>query len=712
MERWLIESIPQPARSEGSMGESSPALAPRTWSRLRPRAFAVLLALAGCAAAFAADEPTPSQREIVRQAMRERPGDPWPRGRAHVVFAVPGSQQPEKGYHEPGGSFSPSVRSFGISIWVRGAEGRLKATSDSVPIEAIRQRFSWPSPDALPSIVTVTPHYEATWTRDATGAALSLERRGDPSDRLELWIRSVGPAGGPLENIAWDGKELRIDGRWTVTVDPEPAAVHLGHEGDPGWTACVRQGPPARGAPGGRPASRWQGGDGWGYVCIEPAAGRACKLGVRDSQAPAANPLRCRAVRSSIEMDLPDPRFADCLNAQAAHLLMGLMDLRTPPGEPTNYPLAWQRDGATVVAALARAGCSEVVKQLATYFAENDFFGGFGSEGDAPGQGLRVMGEAAVLARDSAFDRWLWPHVRRKVEFILRMLSTDRPIRLPYVGPIVPEHRGRSDLDLVCEPARDGLIMGRMDFGRPVSYINGISFSGLRAAAALAGRLGQDEESRLWREAAARLQSAWLAKPQWDEQRTYMSGLWPTWVASPDRGQYRANLERRSDPRSYQPWTYFSAAMIHQWLFLEEPERVWKGLEWFWSVQTSPGLYTWWESDKEENTFGLWNDVRGWTSPPHVTPHYWTAGEILALQVDMLAYVDESEAEPVLVIGGGVPRAWIEKPMRVAGVPTKMGTVGWAWTPGRVEISVRGPRPAVRLGASFGPDAGVEVKDR
>ena len=95
--------------------------------------------------------------------------------------------------------------------------------------------------------------------------------------------------------------------------------------------------------------------------------------------------------------------------------------------------------------------------------------------------------------------------------------------------------------------------------------------------------------------------------------------------------------------------------MTHQWVFLEQPDRVWQNLEWFWREQTSPGLYTWWEGAGEENTFHLWEGVRGWSKPPHVTPHYWTAGEILALQVEMLAYVDESGTEPVLVIGGACP---------------------------------------------------------
>ena len=72
------------------------------------------------------DQPLITPREIVLAAMRQRPADPWPRGLGHVVLAIPGSQQPEKGYHEPGGSFSPAVGSFGVSIWVRAADGKLQ----------------------------------------------------------------------------------------------------------------------------------------------------------------------------------------------------------------------------------------------------------------------------------------------------------------------------------------------------------------------------------------------------------------------------------------------------------------------------------------------------------------------------------------------------------------------------------------------------------
>lgn len=639
-----------------------------------------------------------SQREIVRRAAAQRPGDPWPRGLAHVVLAIPGSQQPEKGYHEPGGSFSPAVGSFGVSIWVRNSAGSLKTSSDALPLSQIQQRFSWPKSKGVPAIATTTPHYQATWSCAAAGTTtLELQPRGDAAERLELVVRSVGPAGGPIEKLAWNGKRLRINDRWTLTVEPAPTAVFLGHEGDPDWKDQRRL------------TREWQGEDGWGCARIELASGPAARLTLRDSAPARPNLLRYPAVRATIEMDLPDQRFADCLHAQVAHLMMGLLDRRTPPGEPTNYPLAWQRDGVAVVAGLVRAGQLDVARELATYFAENDFFGGFGSEGDAPGQGLRVLEDVAVRVGEPDFDRWLWPHVQRKAELVLKMASTDQPLRLPYVGPIVPAHRNRNDLDLVCEPARDGLIIGRMDFGRPASYITAVSCHGLRGAASLARRLKHPAEAQRWLAAADRLQRAWLKAPQWQEDRTYMSGLWPTWVAAPDKPAYRAHLQPRSDPRQYLPWTYFSAAMTHQWLLLDEPERVWENLQWFWNEQTSPGLYSWWEGTGEENTLHLWEAIRGWIKPPCVTPHYWTAGEILALQVDMLAYVDESGTEPVLVIGGGVPQSWVGQPLRVRALPTSLGLVDWSWKDQTMQVTVRGQAPNVRVGKAFGPAVPVKV---
>jgi hypothetical protein len=266
---------------------------------------------------------------------------------------------------------------------------------------------------------------------------LHLRACGDSGHRLELAIRSVGPAGGPIRKIIWDGRQIKINNRYALTVHPAPAAVSVGHEGDDGWKTKQSR------------AWQWQGTDGWGYARLELATKRPARLTIQDASAGRPSALHYPAVRSTIELDLPDRRFIDCLNAQVAHLLMGLLDWKTPPADPTNYPLAWQRDAAAVMAGLVRAGQLEVAAQLAEYFAEVDSFGGFGAEGDAPGQGLRAMEEVAIRMASPAFDRCLWPHAQRKAALILKMASATAPMRMPYAGPVVPRHRRRDDLDFV-----------------------------------------------------------------------------------------------------------------------------------------------------------------------------------------------------------------------------------------------------------------------
>jgi hypothetical protein len=156
-------------------------------------------------------------------------------------------------------------------------------------------------------------------------------------------------------------------------------------------------------------------------------------------------------------------------------------------------------------------------------------------------------------------------------------------------------------------------------------------------------------------------------------------------------------------------WTYFEIAEAHAWLLAGRPDRAWATLHWFWDHQASPGLYTWWEGDKEVDQFGRWEEVRGWVNAPHVTPHYWAAAEMLLLQLDMLVYVDQGENEPVVIVGAGIPPAWLARPMIVQGARTSVATVDWTWSGREMTVTVRGCRCQVRLGPAFAPDTPLRV---
>ena len=645
----------------------------------------------------------------VIQAMLQRPNDPWPRGKGHVLLAVPGCSEAGKSYHEPGGGFSPSFASFGVSIWITDNEGKIQATSDTLPLEEIQQRLVWQRNRPSPAIQTETPNYRALWSFLGDGGwQLNLSVNSDRDTKTFLVVRSVGPAGGPVHLLDWHNRKLRINERWSLTLSPDPATVSIGDESVENWKVS------------GSGLYRYTSADGWGFARVELRGATDWMFTIRDNLFPPTTPLAYSSTLARLELNLPDPKFTNSLNAQVAHLMMGLVNNETRPGDPNNYPLNWLRDGAYSIVALARAGQTEVAKQLCRPFAEHDFFGGFGSEADGPGLALWALEEVAAISHDPDFDHWLWPHAKRKAEFLVKMLAAAEPVREPYFGPIVPAHTNREDVDLVCDAAKEGLIQGRMDWHRPVLFVNAVSYRGLLGAAELAGRLGRDADAQTWRERAKELKRAWakaFGTTAADDERTYICGLYPTWVVS-DKVAYEKKLaERRAKSHDAEEglkenplWTYFNVAEAHQWLVLGQPDKAWNDLRWFWNKQASPGLFTWWEGKGEENTFHRWEQARGWVAPPHVTPHYWTAAEMLLLQLDMLAFLDESGDEPSLVIGAGIPEDWLEFAMSVKGLSTRLGKVDWEWRKRTMTVRLRGEKCAVKLGPAFKADTPLRVR--
>ncbi|BAY48500.1 hypothetical protein SAMD00079811_61250 [Scytonema sp. HK-05] len=300
-------------------------------------------------------------------------------------------------------------------------------------------------------------------------------------------------------------------------------------------------------------------------------------------------------------------------------------------------------------------------------------------------------------------------------------MATTEPIHHPVNGPILPQYKKDPNITLVAEPVRDGLIVGRMDHHRPLLFVNAVSYRGLLDAASLADRVQQPADAKRWRDAAAKLQRAWekaFKPPESENEPTYISSLWPTWVAASHKDALLQGLEARWTKlhdaqggfRSTPLWTYFDIAEAHQWLFLNRGDRVWTTLQWFWQHQASPGLYTWWEGKGEENTFHLWERVRGWVKPPHLTPHYWTAAEMLLLQLDMLAYTDTQASQPTVVIGAGIPSAWLSQPMSVQGLPMANTQVDWKWNGKQMDVKIRGGQVDVKLGSVFPTDTQLKVE--
>jgi hypothetical protein len=658
-----------------------------------------------------------SERHKLISSIETYPEADWPRGEGHVLIAATGSPLAVKGYHEPGGSFSPGYRSFGISIAVLAEENKsLQLSSNSVPLADLRQQLV----PVHGKVVTRTPYYSTAWRSMGQGSyLLSLDSVETEGLRIGLRVSSAGPAGGPINSIKWDGRSLLVNQRWQLAISPAPVQVFFQDERKPVSLS------------GERPTSEiWEPEDGFASALLVLGPSSRHQLLVKDipsEPAPAVSDVAAIAAHPLPlpEIRLPDDRFAESIAAQLFHLQAGIVGNQTRPGDPGNYPLNWLRDGAYSVVALARAGDLDLANRLAWDFAERDFFGGFGAEADAPGLAIWVLDEVSTRISEPDFDLAIWPHVERKAAIIEELLAAVIPVVKPFDGPIVPSLRNKSYLELatIASPAKAGLITGKMDWHQPVFYVNAVSYLGLMRAAELATRLGFDQQAAHWRHKAAMLQESWgdalLSHPDRVNDRTVIAGMWPSRIAQGRaEGEYLKLLASRWEQRRTEDgaflarplWTYFEVAEAHQWLLLGRPEQTWKTLDWFWQHQASPGLYTWWEGDGEENTFEQWKNVRGWVRPAHVTPHYWTGAEMLLLQLNMLAFETEKEGQPAIVIGAGIPEHWLEHDMSVHGLSMRSGNLDWTWDGRRMSVCWHGGRPPqFVLGPSFGVDTEIVV---
>ena len=648
------------------------------------------------------------ERYQVEREIQRRPHDPWPRTTGHVIMAPPGTEEHRKSYHEPGGGLSPVPGSFGVALWVTDEEGRLLTTSERIQLDSISQTYSSKPATAVPAIRTRTPYYDAEWSRDSDSSLwhLDLHPRTAPGRRLELVIRSVGPAGGPVHSIAWTGGRLRIEDTWTVVVTPGPERVAVGHEGDTAW----------RGTPAG--AQTWNGEDGWGYARLQLPRARVRVTITSDVITKGETALAPLVPQP--ELRLPDPRFAASVRAAVDNLTMSLVGDEPRPADPLYTPVPEARSSAYIAVALARAGQLPIAKRLASFLARSDFYGPHGAEADAPGLGIWALVEIAEQVNDTTYARQLWPDVHRKAGLIEDQITAMDTLRAAPLNTPVPEDR-EIDPTVVAAPSQAGLIVGRLGRRWAPLYTTGIAVLGLERAAELGTLVGAVEDARRLRARARRLQADWLAasrSPGPHDLDDLSAAVRAAGLAGsaealdslvPTVERHRASrsdsLDGHADPGSHS----FAIAGAHGWLLRGNPGSSWQTLLWFWDHQESPGLYTWARSDREADTYGWWDYVRCWVDPHEVTPDYEIAAQILLLQLDMLAVLKRSP-EPTLVVGAGVPAAWIDSSFAVRDLQVAGRSIDWCWDGTRMEVSLRGAPLPVQLGAGFPRSATATLK--
>lgn len=644
------------------------------------------------------------QRELMTAMMEKDPDRPWPRSVGHVPLAVPGSPEGGTAYHEPGGDFSPQLPSFGVSLWLCDAAGAPVVVSQTVPMHEITQEFVPSDHPIIPAIVTHTPYYQARWTR-LDASRWELRFKNETTHAPVIVIRSVGPAGGPVTALTREEGRVTVNHRWAVTASPLPDRIAMGDENQAGWMTE-------------QPAvTSWSGESGWGYARLHfgPAAaqaGQEIRVVLSDLRPPVEIETYYKQVPKRARVALPDPRVQASMSAQSTHLMMSLVDDETRPGDPAVFYRAWHRQGAYITAALARAGEPRVSRVLSQFLAMHDFAGGSGPEADAPGLAIWALTESAQYIADKVHDEWLWPHILRKASRIEEMLTAKAPIFEPYTIPAPHDfqHLRQTRTALLAQPAREGLIVGRVGEEWPSLYVNAVSYRGLSAAAEFAERLGKRQQAARWRTQAQGLLESWQRQSVDSmEGSASLVSLRASAAPSSRRHQLKQSLTTYR-PSGDQTTSAGQLSQAHQALRQGKPEAVLTVLHRLWGQQASPGLYTWEAAlpAKEEVADG-WQYARGWHNELAVTPDYETAALLLLLQQDMLAYLDEQAVEPTVVIGAGITGTWLSQPMAVSNLALPGGSITWQWDGHGMRVTVRGPKRAVRLGAAFPPGTPLTV---
>lgn len=204
-----------------------------------------------------------------------RPDDPWPmlRGRHGLT---PADNVLDAASHWAGGSFVPGYSTFGVTVWLRDADGTL-VPADRLPAETLIERTVRRTGAPVPDIVTEAGVFRSRWWWAGDRRwTLDLDIPGDTGTQVYLAVRSVPVGRSPVRALTWLNPVLEINHRWSATVTGGEVTVRVGDERTAGWFDAAT-GP-----------TSWSGDDGWGYAILGPFASGHWAVQLRD-QRPGAS---------------------------------------------------------------------------------------------------------------------------------------------------------------------------------------------------------------------------------------------------------------------------------------------------------------------------------------------------------------------------------------------------------------------------------------
>ena len=649
----------------------------------------------------------------------------WNRSDTHIFLSPPEAPEAFKTPVEPGNAFAPGPMTFGISTWVY-SDGRLYAPEQML-LDELKWHFlekgvpvlvcEWQAgPLSVRSSLFSNGEVSLLEVKDYLTVQISNPTSQNATGSLFIPVRSFGAGGSPLYRMTYSSGVLSLNGKPLVYCQEAPSGFGaLSYaETKQDISVCLLKGQMPDQLEVDDP-SGWASGAFEYIVDLAPGASFEIHLmfylhyqadNLTWLKAPDL-PLYIETEQTNFvknwrqtypaRLQLPDRRFEEAFYAQLNHMYMATV-LNGPRTTPVTYPRWWMRDGSYQIVALDKAGLHDFAGRACFQAARKDYYTGFGSEADAPGEFIWIASEHYLLTRSVPFLKEIYPYIREKAELIIHMRHAEKPLVF-NAEFITHEHAFRADTQVCCAPARDGLVIGRMDFHYPLMFVNGFCYLGLSRAACCAREMGLEDEAQHYQSEASSLREAILkVAPNvfaTNERDTFCALTPHGWADRDDpviRQKYQQYwLEKWcvEGVMHHEPlWTYFEVGDAHNRMLLGERQQMWAILDYYLKVHTAPGLYTYPEGDRDENSSLLmWEKCRGWDRAQTTTPAGWTAAELFLLLRDALARED-GEA---LVLGSGIPMEWMAQAFSINCLPTYFGLLSYHYDPAgeKVEVKVK-----------------------
>jgi hypothetical protein len=398
---------------------------------------------------------------------------------------------------------------------------------------------------------------------------------------------------------------------------------------------------------------------------------------------------RERIGRVQIKLPAAGQRIADTLQAALAQILVSRDGPALQPGT-RSYARTWVRDGAMMVAGLLRLGEVQAAREFVDWYAGHLFANGKVpccvdvrgadpvAENDSHGQFIFAVAELWRHTNDAAWLARRWPQVLAALNYMeglrqsTRIPSNRMGERASWFGLMPPSisHEGYSD-----KPA--------------YSYWDDFwALRGYKDAAAIAAALGRPEAPKIagWRDeferelvASIRAAAAWhkldiipgaADRGDFDATSTTIAlnpveaqAVLPADLLANTFERYWSEAQaRREGRRDYKDYTPYELRNVGAFVRLGQRERAHAMLDFFFADQRPKAWLQWAEVvRKHEREPGFVGDM----------PHAWVSSDYLRSALDLFAY--EREADDTLVIGAGLPLAWLDEGVAIEGLATRYG---------------------------------------